>query len=149
MHVTTCRNIRYLEHLLAEHALLEDVEPSSGQTALLLAISRRDVEVRKRVQNNAPQLVTQRETSFGVPLHNQHTCQRPTPLSGCACPYLCRGCDDAASSAKQQRCNALGLPTSTSLSYSLYRTVLAVTCRWCNCWCGLALTSTHAVPRAI
>jgi hypothetical protein len=40
-----CRNLHFLERLLADGASLEGVWPQTGETPLLIAISWKDVEV--------------------------------------------------------------------------------------------------------
>lgn len=43
--VSPCRDLLFLQRLLAEGAFLEEVWPETGETPLLMAINYRDVEV--------------------------------------------------------------------------------------------------------
>lgn len=47
VHVLSCRNIRFLERLLADWAPIEHVWTETGETPLLKAISRRDLDVSR------------------------------------------------------------------------------------------------------
>jgi hypothetical protein len=46
----SCRDLLFLQRLLAGGAYLEDVWPESGETPLLMAINYRDVEVKGWVE---------------------------------------------------------------------------------------------------